>query len=160
MTKRSNDRFRCRDDFLPNADKNPKHRFARLGSVVGGRTDPGATRVVTYSSRSIASIDLFVAQERGFFREEGLDPQLVQVRTNAAIAAIASGEAHALGCIGSAIRAIPRGAFTTNGILTDGEIEEHLKADAQILGLPAPVPPARVFDFLAQREVNQELGVK
>ena len=66
--------------------------------------------VVTYSSRSIASIDLFVAQERGFFREEGLDPQLVQVRATAAIAAIVSGEVHALGSIGSAIRAIPRGA--------------------------------------------------
>jgi NitT/TauT family transport system substrate-binding protein len=66
--------------------------------------------VVTYSSRSIASIDLYVAQERGFFREEGLDPQLVQVRATAAIAAIVSGEVHALGSIGSAIRAIPRGA--------------------------------------------------
>jgi NitT/TauT family transport system substrate-binding protein len=66
--------------------------------------------VVTYSSRSIASIDLFVAQERGFFREEGLDPQLVQVRASAAISAIVSGEVHALGSIGSAIRAIPRGA--------------------------------------------------
>jgi NitT/TauT family transport system substrate-binding protein len=66
--------------------------------------------IVTYSSRSIASIDLFVAQERGFFREEGLDPQLVQVRATAAIAAIVSGEVHALGSIGSAIRAIPRGA--------------------------------------------------
>src|SRR5688572_16686985 len=34
--------------------------------------------VLTYSSRSIASIDLFIAQERGFFRDEGLDAQLVQ----------------------------------------------------------------------------------
>jgi len=66
--------------------------------------------VVTYSSRSIASIDLFIARERGFFREEGLDAQLVQVRATAAIAAIVSGEVHALGSIGSAIRAIPRGA--------------------------------------------------
>ena len=66
--------------------------------------------VVTYSSRSIASIDLFVAQERGFFREEGLDPQLVQVRATAAIAALVSGEVHALGSVGSVIRAIPRGA--------------------------------------------------
>ncbi len=66
--------------------------------------------VVTYSSRSIASIDLFVAQERGFFREEGLDPQLVQVRATAAIAALVSGEVHALGSVGSVIRAMPRGA--------------------------------------------------
>jgi hypothetical protein len=31
---------------------------------------------------------------------------------------------------------------------------------AFILGLPAPVPAARVFDFSLQREVNQELGAK
>ena len=293
--------------------------------------------VITYSSRSIASIDLFVAQERGFFREEGLDPELVQVRATAAIAAIVSGEVNALGSIGSAIRAIARGApikvvavslrrpvfwlatrpeiktiadlkgkvvgtttlggsqhtagirmlrraglnpdrdvtvvlggdvptqlqamvngsiqagilspptvivardkykmnilagamdeftslqngmavsektlrdqrdlakrmlrarakgnryfqqdergssevlakylnvdlqtaletyrlsraaFTTDGIPTEDEINEYLKADAQILGLPAPVPTPRVFDFSLQREVNRELGVK
>ena len=46
--------------------------------------------MLTYPSRSIASIDLFIAQERGFFREEGLDAQLVQVRATAAIAAIIS----------------------------------------------------------------------
>jgi NitT/TauT family transport system substrate-binding protein len=291
--------------------------------------------VVTYSSRSIASIDLYIAAERGFFREEGLDPQLVQVRATAAIAAIVSGEVHALGSIGSAIRAIPRGApikvlavslrrpvfwlvsrpdlksfgdlkgkvmgtttlggsqhtagvrmlrraglnpdkdvtvvlggdvptqlqalangsiqvgilspptvivardkykmnvlasameefsslqnglgvleknsrdpvvkrilrarakanryfhrdekgtaevlakylnvdlstaletyriskeaFTTDGIPTDSELTEYLKEDAQILGLPVPVPVAKVFDFSMQREVNRELGAK
>lgn len=65
---------------------------------------------ITYSSRSIASIDLYIAQERGFFRDEGLDAQLVQVRATAAIAAIVSGDVHALGSIGSAVRAIQRGA--------------------------------------------------
>ena len=291
--------------------------------------------VITYSSRSIAAIYLFIGQERGFFREEGLEPQLVQVRATAAIAAIISGEVHALGSIGSATRAIPRGApikvlavgmtrpvfwlvsrpelktfaelkekvigtttlggsqhtagirmlrkaglnpdkdvtvvlggdvptqlqalvngsiqigifspptvivardkykmdilagamdefsslqnglavleknvkdqrelvkrimrarskanryfhqnergssevlakylnvdyptaletyrvsraaFTTDGIPSEAEITEYLKTDAQILGLPAPVPAARVFDFSLQREVNQELG--
>jgi NitT/TauT family transport system substrate-binding protein len=293
--------------------------------------------VVTYSSRSIASIDLFIAQELGYFREEGLDAQLVQVRATAAIAAIVSGDVDALGSIGSAIRAIPRGApikvlavslrrpvfwlvsrpelksfsdlkgkvmgtttlggsqhtagvrmlrraglnpdkdvtvvlggdvptqlqalingsiqigilsppmiivardkykmnvlasameeftslqnglgvldknlkdqrdlvkrilrarakgnrffhqnergaseilakvlsvdfqtaletyrlsrfaFTTDGIPTEDEVNEYLKADAQILGLPSPAPAARVFDFSLQREVNRELGVK
>ena len=293
--------------------------------------------VVTYSSRSIASVDLFIAQERGFFREEGLDPQLVQVRATAAIAAIVSGDVDALGSVGSAIRAIQRGApvktlavslrrplfwlvsrpelksfrdlkgkimgtttfggsqhtagirmlrragldpdkdvtvllagdvptqlqalvtgtiqigilspptlilardkhkmnvlanameeftslqnglavqektlgsrrdfvkrilrarakgnryfhqnergtaevlakvlsvdmataletyrisraaFTTDGIPSDDEIREYLKMDAQILGLPAPIPAAKIFDFSLQREVNQELGLK
>ncbi len=293
--------------------------------------------VITYSSRSIASVDLFIAQERGFFREEGLEPQLVQVRATAAIAAIVSGDVDALGSVGSAIRAIQRGApvktlavslrrplfwivtrpelksfrdlkgkvigtttlggsqhtagirmlrragldpdkdvtvvlagdvptqlqalvagsiqigilspptvilardkykmnvlanameeftslqnglavqdktlkerrdfvkrilrarakggryfqqnergtaevlskvlsvdmptaletyrisrgaFTTDGIPTDDEIREYLKMDAEILGLPAPIPAEKIFDFSLQREVNRELGVK
>jgi ABC-type nitrate/sulfonate/bicarbonate transport system substrate-binding protein len=55
---------------------------------------------------------------------------------------------------------ISRAAFTTDGIPSDEEIAEYLKADAQILGLPAPLPAARVFDFSLQREVNKELGAK
>lgn len=55
---------------------------------------------------------------------------------------------------------LSRAAFTTDGIPTEDEINEYLKADAQILGLPAPVPAPRVFDFSLQREVNRELGVK
>ncbi len=65
---------------------------------------------VTYSSRSISSIDLFIAQDRGFFREEGLEARLVQVRATVAIAAILSDEVQALGSIGSAMRATERGA--------------------------------------------------
>lgn len=80
-----------------------------LAPALAWAQTPAQKVLVTYSSRSIASIDLFVAQERGFFREEGFDPQLVQVRATAAIAALVSGEVHALGSVGSAIRAIPRG---------------------------------------------------
>jgi ABC-type nitrate/sulfonate/bicarbonate transport system substrate-binding protein len=53
-----------------------------------------------------------------------------------------------------------RPAFTGTGIPTDDEIKEYLALDAQIIGLPQPVPPASVFDFTLQREINKELGVK
>lgn len=55
---------------------------------------------------------------------------------------------------------ISRLAFTTDGIPTDDEITEYLKEDARILGLAAPLPAARVFDFSLQQEVNKELGAK
>jgi hypothetical protein len=55
---------------------------------------------------------------------------------------------------------LSRAAFTTDGIPSDDEISDYLKADAQILGLPAPIPAARIFDFSLQREINQELGAK
>src|SRR3990172_9493645 len=50
--------------------------------------------------------------------------------------------------------------YTRNGIPTDKEVEEHLKADAQFLKLKEPVKSSAVFDFSLQREVNNELGVK
>jgi NitT/TauT family transport system substrate-binding protein len=63
---------------------------------------------LAYSSRSIASIDLYIGLERGFFREEGLDAQLVLVRSNVAVSAALAGEVHAVGSIGTVIRAIAR----------------------------------------------------
>jgi NitT/TauT family transport system substrate-binding protein len=72
---------------------------------------PQAQKVpISYSSGGITSIDLFIAREKGFFREEGLEPQLIQMRASIAITAGISGDVDALGSIGSAIRAIQRGA--------------------------------------------------
>jgi len=51
-------------------------------------------------------------------------------------------------------------AFTRTGIPDDEEIKEHLAVDAQILKLPEPVNPSKIFDFSLQREVNRELAIK
>jgi NitT/TauT family transport system substrate-binding protein len=66
--------------------------------------------VVAYPSRSIGSIHSFIAQDRGFFQEEGLNVELVQVRGTAAAAAVISGDALALEAMGSAMGVIQRGA--------------------------------------------------
>lgn len=72
----------------------------------------GALQKVTlsYSSSGITSIEFFIAKERKFFQEEGLEPFLIQMSANAAIAAGVTGELSGLSSIGSAIRAIQRGA--------------------------------------------------
>jgi NitT/TauT family transport system substrate-binding protein len=64
--------------------------------------------VITYPSRSIASVDLYIAQERGFFRQEGLLADVVQVRGNIGITALLSGDAHAVNNVGTLIRAMER----------------------------------------------------
>jgi len=51
-------------------------------------------------------------------------------------------------------------AFTTNGLATDKEVEDFLRADAKVLKLKEPAPAAKIVDFSLQREVNQELGIK
>ena len=64
--------------------------------------------VITYPSRSIASVDLYIAQERGFFRQEGLLADVVQVRGNIGVTALLSGDAHAINNVGTVIRAMER----------------------------------------------------
>lgn len=75
---------------------------------------PGLERIViTYPSRSIASVDLYIAQERGFFRREGLQAELVQVRGNIGVTALLSGDAHAINNVGTLIRAMERSDLPT-----------------------------------------------
>jgi NitT/TauT family transport system substrate-binding protein len=64
--------------------------------------------VFSIPSRSIAAIDLYVAKERGFFRDEGLDVDIVQIRGNVAVAAALSGQVQATNGIGTVIRALER----------------------------------------------------
>ncbi len=64
--------------------------------------------VITYPSRSIASVDLYIAQDRGFFRQEGLHAEVVQVRGNIGVTALLSGDAHAINNVGTVIRAMER----------------------------------------------------
>src|SRR5574341_1655008 len=81
-----------------------------LLTVDASAQTPSQKAVISYSSGGITSIDLFIAREKGFFHEEGLDPQLVQMRASIAITAGIAGDVDALGSIGSAIRGIQRGA--------------------------------------------------
>jgi len=69
--------------------------------------------VIAYPSRSIASIDLYIALERGFFRQEGLAAELVQVRGNIAVTALLSGEAQAINNVGTLTRAMERSDLPT-----------------------------------------------
>jgi ABC-type nitrate/sulfonate/bicarbonate transport system substrate-binding protein len=64
---------------------------------------------ISMSSTGMPSIQLYIAREKGFFREEGFEPQLIRMSANAAIAAGVAGELDALGSVGSAVRAIMRG---------------------------------------------------
>jgi len=64
---------------------------------------------LSYSSSGMPTVDWLIAKERQFFREEGLEPLLVQMSANMAVTAGTTGDLHGLGSIGSAIRAIHRG---------------------------------------------------
>jgi len=78
-----------------------------ISSAALGQQSPERI-VITYPSRSIASVDLYIAQDRGFFRQEGLLADVVQVRGNIGVTALLSGDAHAINNVGTIIRAMER----------------------------------------------------
>src|SRR5215475_5167191 len=65
---------------------------------------------VAYSSRSISPIDYFIGEQDGFFKAEGLDVRLVQIRANVAVIATLASEVDVLASISTAISAAQRGA--------------------------------------------------
>ena len=65
---------------------------------------------IAYASSGINYADIFLAKEKGFYREEGFEPQFIQMNSSIAITAGISGELDGQASIGSAIRAIQRGA--------------------------------------------------
>jgi NitT/TauT family transport system substrate-binding protein len=76
---------------------------------IAGAQAPLQKLSISMSSTGMPSIQLFIAREKGYFREEGFDPQLIRMSANAAIAAGVAGELDALGSVGSAVRGIMRG---------------------------------------------------
>jgi NitT/TauT family transport system substrate-binding protein len=64
---------------------------------------------ITYASRSISSILAFIAVDKGYFKEEGLEPQLILTRGTTAIAAAVAGDVEAIHIMGTAIRGIIQG---------------------------------------------------
>lgn len=70
----------------------------------------GLTKVkITSPSRSIAFSDIYVAVDRGFFREEGLEAELIQARPDLAIAGMVVGEVDVDTAAGGAASAAERG---------------------------------------------------
>ena len=65
---------------------------------------------IGHSSRSIEAINFYVAEQYGFFKAEGLDVRLVQIRANVTITAVLAGDVDVLGSITSTISAIQKGA--------------------------------------------------
>jgi ABC-type nitrate/sulfonate/bicarbonate transport system substrate-binding protein len=77
---------------------------------VAAQTPPLQKVRIGYASSGINYADIFLAKEKGFYREEGLEAQFIQMSSAIAITAGISGELDGQASIGSAIRAVQRGA--------------------------------------------------
>jgi len=64
---------------------------------------------ISYSSRSYAFLPVYVAQANGFFRDENLDVELIQMRPGTSSAALYNGDVFATLTFGSTVAAIVSG---------------------------------------------------
>jgi NitT/TauT family transport system substrate-binding protein len=81
-----------------------------LYGAAAAQTPQPTTVAIGYPARSIGSIQLFIAQEKGFFREEGLQVHLTQIRADVAKVGMLTGELFAHNSVGTSVRAYQTGA--------------------------------------------------
>jgi len=84
----------CGTGISLSADSSPKRTLVRMG----------------LAARSTTSMPFFVARERGFFREEGLDVELIVMQAIQTIQATLGNSTHFSSATGSAVSAAVRGA--------------------------------------------------
>ncbi len=65
--------------------------------------------IISYSSRDFSVLPAHVAMTKGFFKEEGLDPVMVQMRPPVAGPALMNGEIHYTTTFGSMLNGIRQG---------------------------------------------------
>jgi ABC-type nitrate/sulfonate/bicarbonate transport system substrate-binding protein len=66
--------------------------FVVFAAARGMPAEPGKKITLAYSAVSMTWLPVKAAVDKGFFREEGLEPQLIQMRGNVATAALATGD--------------------------------------------------------------------
>jgi ABC-type nitrate/sulfonate/bicarbonate transport system substrate-binding protein len=80
-------------------------------AIIFFATDAGAEKVRTAIPRvTLNYLSLQVAEAKGFFRDEGIENETIQIAGPTAVAALVSGDVHYSGAGGSGMRAAVRGA--------------------------------------------------
>jgi ABC-type nitrate/sulfonate/bicarbonate transport system substrate-binding protein len=65
---------------------------------------------IGYASRSVSFLAMLLAHDQGYYREQGLDAEVIQIRPNVGMTALLSGEVDYTETLGSNVRAAAQGA--------------------------------------------------
>jgi len=126
----------------------------------------GAVKVIiSYSSRSYAFLPAQIAVARGFFKDDNLEPLLIQMRSQVTVPALLSGEVHYTlsfgNIIGSAMAGLP---FKILGVLTDKPLHSivarpEIKTIADLRGKRIGSQRIGGSDQLAAEAILQARGI-
>ncbi|HUK42757.1 MAG TPA: ABC transporter substrate-binding protein [Candidatus Acidoferrales bacterium] len=139
--------------------------FGLLCFVANSSIQAADKVVVSYSSRSYAFLPAQVAVARGFFRDENLEPLLIQMRSQVTVPALMSGEVHFTlsfgNIIGSAMQGMP---FKIIAVLTDKPLHSlvarpEIKTINDLRGKRVGTQRIGGSDHLAAEAILQAKGV-
>src|SRR4249920_2678710 len=126
----------------------------------------GADKVIlSYSSRSYAFLPAQIAVVKGFFKDENLEPLLIQMRSQVTVPALLSGEVHYTlsfgNIIGSAMAGLP---FKILAVLTDKPLHSlvarpEIKTIAELRGKRIGSQRIGGSDQLAAEAILQAKGI-
>ncbi|MGZ9188220.1 MAG: ABC transporter substrate-binding protein [Candidatus Binatia bacterium] len=121
--------------------------------------------IISYSSRSYAFLPAQIAVAKGFFKEENLEPLLIQMRSQVTVPALLSCEVHYTlsfgNIIGSAMTGLP---FKILGVLTDKPLHSivarpEIKTIADLRGKRIGSQRIGGSDHLAAEAILQAKGI-
>lgn len=121
--------------------------------------------IISYSSRSYAFLPAQIAVVKGFFKDENLEPLLIQMRSQVTVPALLSGEVHYTlsfgNIIGSAMAGLP---FKILSVLTDKPLHSlvarpDIKTIAELRGKRIGSQRIGGSDQLAAEAILQAKGI-
>ena len=121
--------------------------------------------IISYSSRSYAFLPAQVAVAENFFRDENLEPLLIQMRSQVTVPALMSGEVHYTlsfgNIIGSAMQGLP---FKILAVLTDKPLHSlvgrpEIKSVSELRGKRIGTQRIGGSDQLAAEAILQAKGI-
>src|ERR1043166_1540965 len=121
---------------------------------------------VSYSSRSFAFLPAQVAVAKGFFKDENLDPVLIQMRSQVTVPALMSGEVHYTLSFGNILAGAMQGMpFKILAVLTDRPLhhivaQPEIKTIADLRGKRLGTQSIGGSDHLAAGAILQTKGVE
>src|SRR6476646_3956239 len=128
-------------------------------------TDAADKVILSYSSRSYAFLPAQVAVARGFFKDENLEPLLIQMRSQVTVPALISGEVNYTlsfgNIIGSAMQGMP---FKILAVLTDKPLHSlvgrpEIKSINELRGKRIGTQRIGGSDQLAAEAILQAKGI-
>jgi len=121
--------------------------------------------LISYSSRTYAFLPAQVAAVKGFFREEGIEPVLVQMRSQVAVPAMMNGDIQYTLTFGNIMTAALQGLpFKQLAILTEKPLHHivarpELKTIADLKGRRVGTQRIGGSDYLAAEAILQAKGI-